>query len=855
MLRTDIINLLIKKISAKKYLEIGVSNGINFSEIECEYKVGVDPDPNSPSTIHLTSDDFFKDNKEKFDVVFIDGLHHADQVYSDIINSLNCLNDNGFIICHDMNPWEEHVQTIPLNPDTHTFWTGDCWKAFVQLRREKSDLKMYVVDTDCGCGIIQKGNQDLLKGTEELTWENLEKNRQQWLNLVSPESFLQTIHIPNNEIKDLIYKYVFSPENPENNFNLALYYENIGQTASALSYYLRCAERTGDELLKYECLIRSSICFNKQGTRNYTVKGLLLHALSTCPQRPEAYYLMSRFYLEENKDGCWNECYTISSIGLKVSDLTPHPLRTDVGYPGEYALHFQKAKSSWWCGLCEESRSLFLSLLEDYDMRNEFKKEALDLLKSMNVNIKPFATYDKTKYDKLGIKFIGSENIKENYSEAYQDMFVLTMLNGKRNGKYLEIGAGNAFYGNNTALLEKDFDWTGVALDIDENFVAAHTNERKNPCLLKDASKINYESFLTGMGFSNEIDYLQLDCDPPEVTYKILLTIPFETYKFAVITYEHDYYCDETKSFQEKSKKYLESYGYIRVVNNISPDNNRSYEDWWVHPDLIDEQIINAMMCIDDSTKKAEDYILSTKIESKKQFDWGLFGENKWMFDSIKQEFENEVNYEKFFSVNENDVVFDVGASVGPFTKSIIHKNPQKVLCLEPHHRLFETLEKNMKDYSNVKCINKGISTQDGEVLFENLFNDTLGPDYVGDNLWKKVDRGVGITFRTLIKENNIDTIDFLKTDCEGGEYDIFTIDNFYWIKNNVKKIAGEWHLHSEDLKKKFVEFRDYYLRKFDNFKIFFVDYHSNFFDITEEVWSNDFTSKYGWVNIYIDNQ
>jgi hypothetical protein len=131
--------------------------------------------------------------------------------------------------------------------------------------------------------------------------------------------------------------------------------------------------------------------------------------------------------------------------------------------------------------------------------------------------------------------------------------------------------------------------------------------ERKNPCLLKDGMTTNYESLLTSLDFPKEIDYLQLDCDPPSVTYQILLTIPFEKYKFATITYEHDYYCDETKSYQDKSKKYLESFGYVRIFNNISPDNNRSYEDWWVHPDLIDSKIISELMVIDDTIKKGED--------------------------------------------------------------------------------------------------------------------------------------------------------------------------------------------------------------------------------------------------------
>jgi FkbM family methyltransferase len=225
------------------------------------------------------------------------------------------------------------------------------------------------------------------------------------------------------------------------------------------------------------------------------------------------------------------------------------------------------------------------------------------------------------------------------------------------------------------------------------------------------------------------------------------------------------------------------------------------------------------------------------------------------MFDSIKKEFEGEVNYEKLFSVEDGDLVVDIGASVGPFTYSVMERNPKIVFALEPHPVLFETLSKNLKEYENVKCINKAISTKDGKVAVDGLFDDTKGENFVGDGLWSKKDVCEGITFKGLIQEYKIDQIDFLKIDCEGGEYDVFTPDNFYWIKNNVKKISGEWHLHDDNLRSKFTNFRDFYLRKFDKFKIFFVDYHSNFFDITDEVWNDNFTAKYGWVNIYIDNR
>ena len=607
MNRTDIIQLLINKINAKSYLEIGVSSGENFEKIKCEKKVGVDPELSSPATIFLKSDDFFLQNKDKFDIIFVDGLHHADQVLRDINNSLDILNDGGYIVCHDMNPEKEEHQIVPFQGGT---WNGDCWKAFVQLRQERDDLEMYIVNTDYGCGIITKGNQNLLVINEEINFKNFDRNRKKWLNLIEVSEFLNK---NNRTFSKLLFAYIMSPDDPENNFSLGCYYEDIGQTATALSYYLRCAERSDDTVLQYECLLRGSICFSKQGTRSFTVKGLLQHAISILPKRPEAYYLLSRFYEKEERDGHWIDGYMIASIGEKICEYNSSPLRTYVDYPGDFAILYQKAVVSWWCGLCDESRVLFKELYENYELDEVHKKSVIENLKKLNAyggEQEPFSTYTNKKHTQLKYKFPRSINIERNFSEAYQDMFVLSMLKGKMNGTYLEIGAGNPFYGNNTALLEQQFNWVGVALDIDENFVQAHNIERKNPCLLKDATTIDYQKFLSGLNFSNEIDYLQLDCDPPGITYQILLTIPFDTYKFAVITYEHDFYCDETKIFQEKSKKYLESYGYVRVVNNISPDYNRPYEDWWVHPDLIDENIINEMMCIDDSTKKAENYFL-----------------------------------------------------------------------------------------------------------------------------------------------------------------------------------------------------------------------------------------------------
>lgn len=188
--RTELIQFLINKIKAKSYLEIGMGPGENFSKIQCDYKICVDPNPIVPVTYKMTSDDFFKQNKEKFDVIFIDGLHWNPQVYNDINNSLDVLNDNGYIICHDMNPSTEIMQLYPAHAP-HTEWTGDCWKAWALLRSQNKNLQMHVVDIDYGCGIISRGIQDLYTIEDELNWEYFVKNRKDLLNLISVDLFMK----------------------------------------------------------------------------------------------------------------------------------------------------------------------------------------------------------------------------------------------------------------------------------------------------------------------------------------------------------------------------------------------------------------------------------------------------------------------------------------------------------------------------------------------------------------------------------------------------------------------------------------------------------------------------------------
>jgi predicted O-methyltransferase YrrM len=111
--RTDLINYIIETKKYKSYLEIGCFNNQNYDKIIATVKVGIDP--KSGGTIRKTSDDFFSENNQTFDLIFIDGLHHSEQVTKDVDSSLKFLNQNGEIVLHDYNPLTEDAQKVPSN--------------------------------------------------------------------------------------------------------------------------------------------------------------------------------------------------------------------------------------------------------------------------------------------------------------------------------------------------------------------------------------------------------------------------------------------------------------------------------------------------------------------------------------------------------------------------------------------------------------------------------------------------------------------------------------------------------------------------------------------------------------------
>jgi hypothetical protein len=190
--RIALVNHLITTKKYKSYLEIGVRNKTDMHDlILANRRSSVDPDPNAEAEYCMTSDEYFHSYNEKFDIIFIDGLHEGEQVRADIHNSLLALNDGGTILLHDLNPPTAfHARKNFEVNGQFPAWNGSSWEGYAWYRRHGKNLSMCVVDTDWGVGIIHQGAQKIWDGPIS-GYSNLEKDRKRLLNLISVKDFLK----------------------------------------------------------------------------------------------------------------------------------------------------------------------------------------------------------------------------------------------------------------------------------------------------------------------------------------------------------------------------------------------------------------------------------------------------------------------------------------------------------------------------------------------------------------------------------------------------------------------------------------------------------------------------------------
>ena len=206
------------------------------------------------------------------------------------------------------------------------------------------------------------------------------------------------------------------------------------------------------------------------------------------------------------------------------------------------------------------------------------------------------------------------ENI-QSYSQSHQDLFALLMNRKKTNGTFLEIGANHPITHNNTYLLESQYNWKGLMVEYDTSFETEYIDKRPNSFYeIKDATKVDYKGLFDKYSFPRNMDYLQIDLDVNNRstldTLLLLENTLFDQHKFATGTFEHDIYSGDYFNTRNSARDIFKNRGYELVFPDVLvywDGGYKPFEDWYVHPDLIDADMIR--LCKTDQSMISSDII------------------------------------------------------------------------------------------------------------------------------------------------------------------------------------------------------------------------------------------------------
>lgn len=187
------------------------------------------------------------------------------------------------------------------------------------------------------------------------------------------------------------------------------------------------------------------------------------------------------------------------------------------------------------------------------------------------------------------------------HGQAHQDLYVLTMLKNKTDGKFLEIGSNHPITTNNTYLLETKYNWSGIMVEYDSRFGPMYETHRpKSKYIINDARHINYINALESISAPYNMDYLQIDLDVDNKstldTLELLNNTVFDKYTFATVTFETDIYRGDFFNTRQRARDIFISRGYKLIFPDVCvywEGGYKPFEDWWAHPDLVDIDIIH----------------------------------------------------------------------------------------------------------------------------------------------------------------------------------------------------------------------------------------------------------------------
>jgi hypothetical protein len=185
--------------------------------------------------------------------------------------------------------------------------------------------------------------------------------------------------------------------------------------------------------------------------------------------------------------------------------------------------------------------------------------------------------------------------------QAQQDKFVLNVLKEKKDGYFLEIGSNDPMNISNSYLLENTYGWKGIMVEYDAAFLPLYKQHRPNSIhVIQDATTIDYKSLLERNNLPLSLDYLQIDLEANNGstinTLRKLDAEVFDKYKFATVTFEHDIYHTNFDNTRLNSREIFKRRGYVCVFEDVNNQGVNPYEDWYVHPELVDMNYVNDLI-------------------------------------------------------------------------------------------------------------------------------------------------------------------------------------------------------------------------------------------------------------------
>lgn len=158
----------------------------------------------------------------------------------------------------------------------------------------------------------------------------------------------------------------------------------------------------------------------------------------------------------------------------------------------------------------------------------------------------------------------------------------------------------------------------------------------------------------------------------------------------------------------------------------------------------------------------------------------------------------------------DKGICVDIGANVGAFPV-LYHEKFKKIYSIEPANSTFEILKQNIVDYqiTNVDAYQYAVSDNDGEIVKLRHYKDdsssgnatTLDdPIWYRDGEYEDVET---ISIDGILNKFKIDKIEYLKIDCEGGEYKFLMNKDL----SKIKYIGIEIHLHLGEKAKELINF------------------------------------------------